>query len=311
MTSPYKYQLYRRVRMKKTSDIIGYYLFYALVWMVASLPLWLLYIISDIGAVFIHRIIRYRLKVVRKNLQYSFPEKPAAELKIIERRFYRHLCDYGVELLKMTRISEKELDRRISIDNFDLFYEQLDKGKNIILLLGHYGNWDWLSTLERRFRPGIRLAAVYRPLNNTGIDTIFIKARERFGTLNIPKNNTLRAMIRIRQSKQPHVVAMVSDQTPSGNNLEYWMTFLNQDTPVLTGMDRIARQLDFAVYYIDSQVVKRGYYKASLSILSDHPATLPEYEISKLFMQQLEQTIRRDPAYYLWSHKRWKHTRNQ
>lgn len=294
--------------MKKILDNIGYHLVVALIWMIASIPLWMLYIMSDITAFFIHRVIRYRLKVVRRNLRNSFPEKPVKELKNIERRFYRHLCDYGVELLKMTRISEKELDKRVTIDNFDLFYDELDKGKNVILLLGHYGNWDWLSTLERRFRDNVNFAAVYRPLSNNAVDTLFIKARERFGAINIQKNNTLRAMIRIRQSKQPHVVAMVSDQTPSKNNLEFWMTFLNQDTPVLTGMDKIARQLGFSVYYIDSQVVKRGYYKASLSILSDNPAALPEYEICKLFMQRLEQTIRHDPAYYLWSHKRWKHT---
>lgn len=297
--------------MKKLSDTLGYYIFYAFAGTLACLPLTVLYLISDIAAFFVHRVVRYRLNIVRMNLRNSFPEKNDAELKAIENKFYRHLCDYGVELIKMTRISEKELDKRITIDNFDLFYEQLDKGKNIILLLGHYGNWDWLSTLERRFRPGVTLAAVYRPLKNPGIDELFIKARERFGTLNISKNSTLRAMIRIKQSKQPHVVAMVSDQTPSVNNLEYWTNFLHQDTPILTGMDKIARQLDFSVYYIDCQVVKRGHYKATLSVIESDPASLQPYEICERFIRKVEQTIQRDPAFYLWSHKRWKHKREK
>lgn len=293
--------------MKKISEIIGYYTFTAISGVLSRLPLAALYIIADVLAFLVHRVVRYRLRVVRKNLRNSFPEKSEKELRTIENRFYRHLCNYGVEIIKMSHISEEELDKRITIDNFDLFYEQLDKGKNIILLLGHYGNWDWLSTLERRFRPGIKLAAIYRPLRNPGIDNAFIKARERFGTVNIPKNNTLRAFIRIKQSKEPHVVAMVSDQTPSKNNLEYWTTFLNQQTPVFTGMDKIARQLDFAVYYIDCQVLKRGYYKASLKIISDDPASLPEYAISERFIRLVEKTIQHDPAFYLWSHKRWKH----
>jgi len=293
--------------MKKISDSFGYYILTFL----ASLPLSALYVLSDFMSVFVHRIIRYRLKVVRTNLRNSFPEKSDKELRKIENRFYRHLCNYGVELIKLTRISEKELEKRISIDNFDLFYDQLDKGKNIILLLGHYGNWDWLSTLERKFKPGIRLAAVYRPLKNSSIDELFIKARERFGTVNIPKNNTLRAMIRIKQSKAPHVIALVADQTPSSKNLEYWTTFLNQDTAVLTGMDRIARQLDFAVYYIDCQVIKRGYYKASLSVIETDPASTPLFEICERFIRKMEQTIQRDPAYYLWSHKRWKYKREK
>ncbi|MBP1639806.1 MAG: acetyltransferase [Bacteroidetes bacterium] len=297
--------------MKKINDTFGYYIFYVFATLLALMPLSLLYVISDVLALIVHRVVRYRLKVVRTNLRNSFPEKTGKELRVIETRFYRHLCDYSMELMKMTRISDKELDKRISIDNFDLLYEQLDKGKNVILLLGHYGNWDWLSTLERKFKPGIRLAAVYRPLKNPSIDELFIKARERFGTFNIPKNNTLRAMIRIKQSKIPHVVAMVSDQTPSSSNLEYWTTFLNQDTPVLTGMDRIARQLDFAVYYIDSEIIKRGYYKATLSVIENDPVCTQPYEICERFIRKMEQTIQRDPAYYLWSHKRWKYKREK
>jgi KDO2-lipid IV(A) lauroyltransferase len=297
--------------MKKISDTFGYYIFYFFATPLASMPLWLLYVISDFLALIVHRVVRYRLKVVRTNLRNSFPEKTDKELRAIEKRFYRHLCDYGMELIKMTRISDEELDKRVQLVNFDLFYDQLDKGKSIILLLGHYGNWDWLSTLKRKFKPGSSLAAVYRPLKNPSIDELFIKARERFNTINIPKNNTLRAMIRIKQSKIPHVVAMVSDQTPSSSNLEYWTTFLNQDTAVLTGMDRIARQLDFSVYYVDTEVVKRGYYKATLSVIENDPASTQPYEICERFIRKMEQTIQRDPAYYLWSHKRWKYKREK
>lgn len=289
---------------------IGISIVYAIVWTLAWLPLPLLYVLSDGLCFLAHRLVRYRLKVVRQNLRNSFPEKSVKELRHIETRFYHHLCDYSIELLKLIHISDKELDKRIVPVNFELFDEQLSKGKNIILLMGHYGNWDWQTTLERKLTPGTKLAAVYRPLANQRVDQFFIRIRERFNTINIPKNNTLRACIRIKQSKEPHIIAMVSDQTPSKANLEYWTTFLHQDTPVLTGMERIAQKLDFAVYYMDMKVVKRGYYSCTVSVIENNPAAVPEHEICERFIRCVEQTILRDPAYYLWSHKRWKYKRN-
>lgn len=295
--------------IKKIVAAIGYGLFYAFAWTVAWFPLPVLYVLSDGISFLVHRVVRYRLKVVRNNIRNSFPDKPVKELREIESRFYHHLCDYCFELLKLFHISDQELDKRLKVTNIELLYDQLDKGRNIIMLMSHYGNWDWLTTFQAKLRPGITLAAVYRPLTNHHIDAFFIRMRERFNTYNIAKNNTLRAFIRIKQSNTPHIIGMVSDQTPSKNNLEYWTTFLNQDTPVLTGMERIARQLDFSVYYLDMKVVKRGYYSCTLSVITNKPAELPEHEITERFIRKVEETVQRDPAYYLWSHKRWKHRR--
>jgi KDO2-lipid IV(A) lauroyltransferase len=296
--------------IKKSVSAIAYGGFYIVALSLSRLPLSVLYLLSDLMSFVIHRIVRYRLKVVRTNLRNSFPDKPAEELRTIEKRFYLHFCDYCIELLKLMHISEEELGRRLKVENMELLDKPFSENKSIIMLMGHYGNWDWLTTLHSKLYPGTVLAAVYRPLKNRYIDEYFIRIRQRFETLNISKYSTLRSCIRIKQSGKPHLIAMISDQSPSKNSLDYWTTFMHQDTAVLTGMERIARQLGFEVYYLDMKQIKRGYYTCTLSLVTDEAAGLPEYAVSEMFVRHLEQTIEHDPALYLWTHKRWKHKRD-
>jgi KDO2-lipid IV(A) lauroyltransferase len=296
--------------MNNALRFIGFYCFYFIIWILSWFPFSVLYAISDIIVYpIVYYLTHYRIKVVRRNLLHSFPDKTTKELRTLEKRFYHHLCDYAIELIKLMHISQKELDQRMQLPNIDLFYDQLDKGRNVILVMGHYANWDWLNVLQRKLHPGTTMAVVYRPLKDSYFDRFFLRIRDQFNIYNIKKNSTLREIIHLKQQQNPFIVAMVSDQSPSKNNLDYWTTFLHQDTAVLTGMSRIAKKMKYAVYYIDMQQVKRGYYTSTLSIIAEDASEWTEQALSEAFIRRVEKTVTNDPTLYLWTHKRWKHQR--
>ncbi|GHT33816.1 acetyltransferase [Bacteroidia bacterium] len=287
-----------------------YYILYAFVWLLAWLPLPILYVFSEIAFVLTFYVVRYRRKVVRLNLQNSFPEKSSSEIKRIERKFYRHFCDVSIESLKMLHISEKEMQRRMNFPNIAEINRIVNNGGNVILMLGHYCNWEFMVSI-RLFvhNRNVDGAGVYRRLKNPYMDKFFQKLRTRFGTLGIEKNDIFREIIKHRKANKQLTFALISDQTPSRNNIHYWTTFLNQDTPVLIGGERIARQTGYVLYYVDIVKKKRGTYEANLILISDDVKSTPEFECTEKFMRLLENSIRREPAYWLWTHKRWKHKR--
>ena len=273
----------------------------------ALLPMRILYILSDILYFLIYYVIGYRIKVVRKNLSDSFPEKTDIELRRLERRFYHHFADYIVETIKLAHISLSELQQRGFIVNPEVLNDLLDKGHSCcMLLMGHYGNWEWLSGSTTRLKD-CRMYQIYRPLNNQAIDKLFIYLRTKFGSFGIKKNDTLRDIIALKREGIRSLVIFLADQTPSPSNLHYWTTWLNQDTPMLTGPERIARKLNIPVIYLDVWQLRRGYYDATLHIISENPKDTPEFWITEKYARMMERSILRDPAYYLWTHKRWKH----
>lgn len=273
----------------------------------ALLPMRILYILSDILYFLIYYVIGYRIKVVRKNLSDSFPEKTDIELRRLERRFYHHFADYIVETIKLAHISLLELQQRGFIVNPEVLNDLLDKGHSCcMLLMGHYGNWEWLSGSTTRLKD-CRMYQIYRPLNNQAIDKLFIYLRTKFGSFGIKKNDTLRDIIALKREGIRSLVIFLADQTPSPSNLHYWTTWLNQDTPMLTGPERIARKLNIPVIYLDVRQLRRGYYDATLQIISENPKDTPEFWITEQYARMMERSILRDPAYYLWTHKRWKH----
>ena len=212
-----------------------------------------------------------------------------------------------METIKLAHISLEEVLRRAHTENPEIVDQLMDKGHSCILfLMGHYGNWEWYSASTSIFKDA-RMYQIYRPLNNKAIDRLFIRLRTRFGSFGIKKNETIRDIIQLKKDKTRCVVIFLADQTPSKANLHYWTTFLHQDTAILTGPERIAKKLNTPVIYLDVQKKKRGYYTLRLRPITENPNETPENYITEQYARMLEKSISRDPAYWLWTHKRWKY----
>lgn len=278
----------------------------------ASLPMPILFLISDLILFpVVYHLGRYRRKVVRMNLKNSFPELSPFELKRVERRFYRHFCDNFQETVRVLAMSEKEAGERMVFVNPEVLTSFAEKGQGVLLVLGHYGNWEYqpflfLHMLASGNQEGFN---VYRPLKNYAFDELMKKIRSHFGGSNVTKNETYRTVIRLRKNGIAGVFGMVSDQSPSAANLHYWTTFLNQETAILTGPERMAKQTGFAVVYSDVSKRSRGRYQTEFKVISETPAETAEFEITEQYARLMEKTILRDPAYWLWTHKRFKHKR--
>ena len=298
--------------MKFNNDNILYAPLYALLWVLALLPFWVLYLLGDILFFPLFYIVKYRRKLVFENMRASFPDLSDREVKRMEKKFYRHLCDYAVETVKLLHVSDRSVRKRFEMVNIELLQESVDNREQVILMLGHFGNWEyipsikiWLDAPEEA-----ALGEVYRPLNNKWFDSFFLKLRSRFGTVNIPKRDVLREMIRYKRNNIPAVIGFMADQTPSRANIYYWTEFLNhKDTPVLTGIERIAKKLGCTLVYTDVIKVKRGYYKIVFEPITKNPSEYGDFELTEMYIRRMEKTIERAPEYWLWTHNRWKHKR--
>ena len=271
-----------------------------------------LYILSDILYFSIYHIACYRRKVVRNNLKNSFPDKTEKDIIKLERRFYHHFADYIVETIKLAHISQEELLKRADIRNPEVIFDLLDKGHTcFIFSLGHYGNWEWFSGVSARFAGRATIYQIYRPLTNKAFDRLFIYLRTRFNSFGIKKNDAVRNMITLKQNKTHALVPFIADQTPSKTNLHYWKTFLNQDSAIFTGPERIAKKLDIPIVFADTRKVKRGYYTVDIKLITDKPKETPEFYITNEYVRMMEECIMRDPAYWLWTHRRWKYKKQE
>lgn len=290
---------------------IVYVLLFVWIKIHAMLPMRILYILSDISYVLIYYIARYRRKVVRNNLVDSFPDKTKKEILKLEHRFYRHFADYIIETIKLAHISQEELLKRAHIKNPELTFDLIDKGHNcIMLIMGHYGNWEWFSGTQARFDGRTNVYNIYRPLTNKAFDRLFIYLRTRFHSHGIKKNDTVRDIINLKRSQENSLVLFIADQTPSKANIHYWTRFMNQDTAMLTGPERIAKKMNLPVIFVDTKQIKRGYYTVDFILLTDTPQDTPEFWITEQYTRMMENCIMRDPAYWLWTHKRWKYKRS-
>lgn len=289
---------------------MGAALYYIFVWpfihLISVLPFWLLYGVSDVLFVLIYYVFGYRKKVVSLNLQNAFPGKSAKERKDIEWKFYRHLCDTIVETLKLLTISPWKLRKRVSFDTHmkELFGKFNSEKKSMVAVMGHCGNWEWAGcAFSLEFEQ--QLYAIYHPLSNKQFDKLLYNMRARFGNKLIAMKDVLREMI--KNKNEVCVNTFIADQTPAPEGA-YWTTFLNQQTPVFFGTEKIARKLNQPVVFVSVVKVKRGHYKVNAKLVSDNPKELQEGEISELHTRILEKDIIAQPYTWLWSHKRWKHT---
>ena len=290
---------------------ILYYLTYAVLWLFSLLPMWVHYLISDGIYVIVSHLVGYRKKLVRKNLSDSFPEKSEAEIIRIEKDFYRWFCDYFVETIKLLTISRQELRRRMVFKGAEHVNKLTENGQSCAVYLGHYCNWEWITSLPLWVTPKAQCGQIYHVLENSEFDKLFLKLRQRMGAVCIPMAETLRKLAEYRQQRQPVVIGYISDQVPFWNNIHHWCPFLNHDTPVLTGTERLARSAGHAVFYIDVERPKRGYYVAEFKLIARDPKQTEDYQLTDAYFTLLEASIRRAPQFWLWTHNRWKRTHEE
>lgn len=286
---------------------IVYYVSLPFLYLVSLFPRWLLYGCADVIFVLLYHVFRYRRKVVEGNLARSFPEKTERERKDIGKKFYRYLCDLILETLQTLTMSPDFSLRRIKLDPDAeaLFRKYHSDKQSVILVMGHYGNWEWAGNTFSLL--GLhQLYVIYHPLANKYFDGFMSGMRKRFGTRLIPMKETYREILKHRSETAAY--AFIADQTPPPENA-YWTGFLNQDTPVFRGTELIARKTGYPVLYASIDKVKRGFYTIRVEVLSEEPSRTGVGEISELHTRLLESDIRKRPELWLWSHKRWKHRR--
>jgi Kdo2-lipid IVA lauroyltransferase/acyltransferase len=282
-----------------------YYLSLPFLYLIAYLPFGALYAFSDVVCFLLRDAVGYRKGVVLTNLRNSFPDKSEEEIQKICNQYYKYLCDLILETFKTLSMTEKEAKERCIFHKADWLDKYYDENKSIIIVMGHYGNWEWAGpsfTLANKFQ----LVVIYRPLSNPYFENLMSKMRTKFGTKIAPAANTLREMVANRKSIT--ATAFIADQTASPE-FAYWTNFLNQDTAVFTGPEKLAKKFDYPVVYMNVKRPKRGYYEVVPELLFDKPSETPENEVLEVFTRRLEKEIVLEPTIWLWSHKRWKYTR--
>ena len=284
-----------------------YYTWYVL----SLLPLRVHYVLADAIYLILYKVVGYRTKIVRSNLKSSFPEKTAEELRQIERRFYHQLCDYFVETVKMMTMSQEQMRRRLVFKGTETVNQCVADGQSCAVYLGHLFNWEWITSLPLWVSPQAQCGQLYHALENPLFDRLLLSVRQRWGAECIALTDILRKTVEYRRKQVPTVIGYIGDQVPHWNNIHHWCQFLNHDTPVMTGAERIAVKNNQALFFIDVQRVGRGHYEAEFKLITRQPKELKEYESVDIYFQMLEQTIRRQPELWLWSHNRWKRTREE
>lgn len=286
---------------------IFFYLFYAFLWLLTLLPLSVLYLLSDLCFVLIYGVFRYRRKIVQTNLNNAFPEKTEDEKKIIARHFYLHLCDYFFETIKLIHLSEKNIQKRMVLIGDHLNIKGKEK-RHLIVMLGHNGNWEWLSGVG--LKDNHQWVAPYHPLQNSpNFDHFMYQLRSRFGALPVTMKQTYKQLMKIAQSGELFLAGMIADQSPPNPKNRHWITFLNQDTAVMEGSERIAQKTNAAVFFAKMIKIKRGYYNLTLIPITENPSDEEDLFITKRYYELLEEQIREQPECWLWSHRRWKRKR--
>ncbi len=285
---------------------LGYILTYSLVWMLHLLPERILYLISDLLYLLAYYLVGYRKKVVYTNLEKAFPDYNQPEIRRIAKRFYHHLCDIMLESAVFHFYSEKKALKKMTYKNPELLNELHRSGKHVMAVVGHYGNWEYLSTLCLvTIHPFI---GIYKPLKNKYFDQMVVRNRTRFGANVTPMEKIARLLIDYNNRKEPVLTVFLGDQRPMFHQIQYWTKFMGRDTPMYLGTEKLARKLDAAVVFLKIRKPKRGRYEVEAELICDEPGRLKPYEITERHVRILEELIREEPAWWLWSHRRWKHS---
>ena len=274
-------------------------------------PLKVLYLLSDVIYLIVYYVVRYRRKVVRDNLINSFPEKSLGEIVEIEKKFYSSFCDYMVETVKLMRMSPERIKKHIRFEGVEDIEQMLSgEGKSSVVYIGHLFNWEFITSLPLHFKnPEVGFGQIYHPLASRTMDKLFLELRGQYGSESIAMKNTLRRILELNNQKKPFVIGFIADQVPTWESIKHWLTFFHRETPVFTGTEKIAKRIGSSVYYLSLRREKRGYYVASLHLICKDASKTEENELTDSYFALLEKNIKEEPHLWLWTHKRWKRTR--
>lgn len=291
--------------MKRVFYFIADIFFIAL----AKLPKPILYSLSNFLFLIFFFIVRYRKKIVLENIKNSYPKITDKERKKIAKKYYQHLCDLVLEDLALIKMSKKRILSFTKFTNPEILQKYYELNKNIIMVFGHYSNWEFLSPLP--LYTSYKFLPVYKKINNEYINTRFINTRSLFGAIPVRMEDTLKVTLNYFNKKEPIILGLIADQRPRKRDVNYWMSFFNQDTPVFIGPEKIGKKINATIIFADIEKEKRGFYNINFSVICDDPKNTSDFEITKKFFKKMEDQITTNPEYWTWSHKRWKYNKDK
>ena len=280
------------------------YLLLILLWIFSLLPIQILYLISKIIRFIVYDILCYREKVVIDNIQNTFIEKSQTEVIKLKNNFYDYFFELIVEIIKLLSISKDELNKRFTFSNINVIKQALKKNKSVIVVVGHYGNWEWALRSASNLID-TKIIGVYKRINNTIFEWLLLKIRSNTNVLPVEIKSLSRELVNNNEKK---IYAMVADQSPTLEQSNVRINFLNRDTLVYTGVEKISKKYNMPVFYLNIKLTSKGYYESTFEEINSKNINGKKIEITKEFFSKLENQIKSEPRLWLWSHKRWKHT---
>lgn len=282
-----------------------YIISFPFLWLISKLPFKLFYWFSDGIYVLIYYIIGYRKKIVRHNILIALHNLSESERLKIEKKFYRHMCDMFLEMIKTMSISTEEMKKRFKITNIEVVKEYEQKNKSIILLASHYASWEWLLSINES--TSFKCIGVYKKINNPYFDKLIRNIRSKFNSELVATDKTIALIAENQEKGIMGMYGLASDQSPQVHKTFHWQQFMGIEVPVHTGAEMLAKRYDLEVVFAKVKKVKRGFYEATFVPICEHPRTIPDYEITDTYLKEVEKQILEAPEYYFWTHKRWKH----
>lgn len=286
-------------------QLLLFLILYPILYLISILPFRLLYLFSDFVCFLVYNVFGYRKKVVRQNLALALPHLSEIERLKVEKKFYSHMCDMFLEMIKTMTISMKEIEKRYVFKNLDVYLDLEKKGKSIALVCAHYASYEWVVSMNSYIT--FEGFAIYKKINNKYFDDLVKKIRSRFKANLITTKETIPTIEKNYENGILGIYGFASDQSPQVKANTYWSNFMNIEVPVYVGAEMLSKKFDMNMMYLRTKKIKRGYYVGEFEVLSDDVRSYPDFELTEQFLRKVEQQIIEEPEFYLWTHKRWKH----
>ena len=290
-------------------NLLIYIIVYPFIWLISRLNFTLIYIVSDILYYFLYYVISYRKNVVRENLKLAYPNKSIRERREIERKNFRNLTDIFLETFKSTIMEENELKKRFVFKNSEVLEKIYNNNQDVIVMCSHYCSWEWVFGV--RNITSFNINAIYKQLSNKYFDKLTKSRRSQYGANMITTKDTFKEISRLSKLEGLNFYGFASDQSPKKSKAVYWTNFLNNYVPFHIGAEVIAKKYNMAIVFMDVQKIKRGFYEASFSLITDKPNDFKNYQLTEEYIKKVEKQVTKKPEYYTWTHKRFKHRKNR